>query len=72
MLLGYDVGDGRHKPCPHCGGRDRFRFDNHNIQAGDGGWICSQGIGETTGGDGLSFLMDHVSMQPKDALTKEI
>ena len=47
--LGYDVGDGRHKPCPHCGGRDRFRFDNHNIQAGDGGWICSQGTGETAG-----------------------
>ena len=66
--LGYDVGDGRHKPCPHCGGRDRFRFDNHNIKAGDGGWICSQGMGETTGGDGLSFLMDHVGMQPKDAL----
>lgn len=66
--LGYDVGDGRHKPCPHCGGRDRFRFDNHNIKAGDGGWICSQGMGETAGGDGLSFLMDHVGMQPKDAL----
>ncbi|MPX14688.1 DUF3987 domain-containing protein [Moraxella catarrhalis] len=66
--LGYDVGDGRHKPCPHCGGRDRFRFDNHNIKAGDGGWICSQGTGETIGGDGLSFLMDHVGMQPKDAL----
>lgn len=54
--LGYDVGDGRHKPCPHCGGRDRFRFDNHNIKAGDGGWICSQGMGETAGGDGRSGM----------------
>lgn len=66
--LGYDVGTGKHCPCPVCGGKDRFRFDNHNITEGDGGWICSQGNGDTTGGDGLSFLIDHAGMSAKDAI----
>ncbi|OOS03252.1 Protein of unknown function [Moraxella cuniculi DSM 21768] len=66
--LGYDVGTGKHCPCPVCGGHDRFRFDNHNITEGDGGWICSQGNGDTTGGDGLSFLIDHAGMSAKDAI----
>lgn len=30
---------GRHGPCPMCGGKDRFRFDN---KEGKGTWICSQ------------------------------
>ncbi|MBF0111090.1 MAG: hypothetical protein HQL76_18140, partial [Magnetococcales bacterium] len=30
--------DGRHGPCPICGGKDRFRFDNRD---GDGSWICT-------------------------------
>lgn len=67
--LGYAV-SGKHEPCPHCGGKDRFRFDNHNLVAGDGGWICSQGNGTTVGGDGLSFLIDHVGMSAKDAVHK--
>lgn len=29
---------GRHCPCPLCGGRDRFRFDNKD---GRGTWFCS-------------------------------
>lgn len=29
----------RHGPCPLCGGRDRFRFDN---KRGDGTWFCNQ------------------------------
>ncbi len=29
---------GRHCPCPICGGRDRFRFDNKD---GRGTWFCS-------------------------------
>lgn len=29
----------RHGPCPICGGRDRFRFDNKN---GDGTYFCNQ------------------------------
>lgn len=30
---------GRHGPCPTCGGKDRFRFDDI---LGNGTWICSQ------------------------------
>jgi putative DNA primase/helicase len=29
---------GKHGPCPVCGGRDRFRFDN---KQGAGTWICT-------------------------------
>lgn len=30
---------GKHGPCPMCGGKDRFRFDN---KGGDGTYFCSQ------------------------------
>jgi putative DNA primase/helicase len=30
---------GKHGPCPLCGGKDRFRFDD---KAGSGSYICSQ------------------------------
>lgn len=38
--LGMDPSylNGKHGPCPFCGGRDRWRFDDKN---GDGTWICS-------------------------------
>lgn len=39
----------RHGPCPFCGGRDRFRFDNRD---GDGSFICSN----CGAGDGFEFL----------------
>jgi hypothetical protein len=43
-----------HGPCPGCGGKDRFRFDNLN---GDGTFICSQGgLGEIAG-DGFELLV---------------
>ena len=29
----------RHGPCPLCGGKDRFRYDNKN---GDGTYYCNQ------------------------------
>ena len=29
---------GKHGPCPKCGGKDRFRFDNKD---GNGSWICT-------------------------------
>lgn len=29
----------RHGPCPMCGGKDRFRFDD---KGGNGTWICNQ------------------------------
>jgi len=48
---------GQHAPCPGCGGRDRFRFDDRN---GAGSWLCSQGGGGTISGDGLALIM-HVT-----------
>lgn len=55
MSLGIasDFLTGRHGPCPGCGGRDRFRFDDRN---GDGTFICSQGAGEPLAGDGFTLL----------------
>lgn len=31
--------NGKHQPCPVCGGTDRYRFTNHQ---GHGTWICNQ------------------------------
>lgn len=42
--------DGKHHPCPLCGGKDRFRFTNYN---GTGGYICSQ----CGNGSGFDLLM---------------
>lgn len=42
---------GRHGPCPMCGGRDRFRFDNKD---GKGTWFCSGSCGA---GDGMKLLL---------------
>lgn len=39
----------RHGPCPACGGRDRFRFDDRD---GRGTWICNQ----CGAGDGFRLL----------------
>jgi len=49
-LLGITVpANGQHGPCPTCGGKDRFRFDDKD---GRGSWICSQ-CGH---GDGLDLV----------------
>lgn len=40
---------GKHGPCPFCGGKDRFRFDDKH---GKGGWICSA----CGAGDGFSLV----------------
>lgn len=42
---------GRHKPCPMCGGKDRFRFIDHN---GSGSWVCNQC--QPKPGDGMDLL----------------
>ncbi|MCG9031806.1 DUF7146 domain-containing protein [Laribacter hongkongensis] len=46
----------QHGPCPGCGGRDRFRFDDRE---GRGTWICSGGGADPLAGDGLA-LVRHV------------
>jgi putative DNA primase/helicase len=40
----------KHGPCPYCGGKDRFRFDDKNES---GSYICSQ----CGAGDGFGLLM---------------
>jgi putative DNA primase/helicase len=45
----------KHGPCPGCGGKDRFRFDD---QGERGTWYCS-GSGEERSGDGFE-LLSHV------------
>ncbi len=48
--VGIDIPrDGKHGPCPTCGGKDRFRLDN---KGGRGTWICNQ----CGAGDGLTLV----------------
>ena len=47
----------RHQPCPICGGRDRYRFDDRD---GSGSWFCNQCGGKDHmggGGSGMDLLM---------------
>ena len=55
-----------HSPCPGCGGKDRFRFDDLN---GDGTFICSRGGRGEIAGDGFDLLMHASKVTAKgDAL----
>lgn len=54
ILLALDILDekqlsGRHCPCPMCGGKDRFRFDDN----GRGTWFCSH----CGAGNGVDLVM---------------
>lgn len=42
----------KHGPCPMCGGKDRWRFDN---KEGTGTWFCSN----CGAGDGVKLVMIH-------------
>jgi hypothetical protein len=67
-LFGIDAAilDGAHHPCPGCGGKDRFRFDDKD---GRGTWMCSQGGGSTIAGDGAELLIHaKVARDSTDAL----
>lgn len=46
---------GRQRPCPICGGKDRFRFDN---KEGRGTWICNS----CGAGDGIKLLLAKTGM----------
>jgi len=63
--LGVDSSslDGKHHPCPSCGGKDRFRFDN---KGGDGTYICNQ----CGAGDGFSLIKKLFNCSFKDAAFK--
>jgi len=45
----------KHGPCPGCGGKDRFRFDD---KSGRGTFVCGGG-GDITAGDGFT-LLEHI------------
>lgn len=51
----------KHGPCPVCGGKDRFRFDDKD---GKGTWFCSQqhggdsDNGNGSAGNGFALIMD--------------
>ncbi|EMM3526712.1 DUF927 domain-containing protein [Klebsiella oxytoca] len=48
--LGINIPEnGKHGPCPKCGGKDRFRFDNKD---GRGTWFCNQ----CGNGDGIDIV----------------
>lgn len=49
--------NGRHQPCPACGGTDRFRWSRDD---GPGGWFCNQCGGKDHqggAGSGIDLLM---------------
>jgi putative DNA primase/helicase len=49
----------KHQPCPLCGGKDRYRFDD---QSGTGSWYCNQCGGKDQhggAGNGMDMLMRH-------------
>jgi putative DNA primase/helicase len=57
----------KHQPCPLCGGKDRYRFDD---QDGTGSWFCNQcgGPSETGGGgSGIELLMRRTGWTFKEA-----
>lgn len=57
----------RHGPCPGCGGRDRFRFDNRD---GRGTFICSRGGNDELAGDGFALLEHVYGLSFADALRR--
>ena len=50
----------RHQPCPVCGGRDRYRFDDRD---GSGSYICTH----CGNGDGFSLVMHWLDCDYKTA-----
>lgn len=51
--LHNDVFNKKHQPCPHCGGKDRFRWTDKLNEEGDGGAICNVCGNDT----GIGWLM---------------
>ena len=53
----------KHQPCPACGGKDRFRYDDKD---GKGTFICSHW--ENGAGDGFGLVMHFLSCNFDEAL----
>ena len=58
--------DGKHHPCPVCGGVDRFRFDN---QDGTGSWFCGQHLPKQAG-YGLQLVREMLKCSIPEAMDK--
>ena len=54
----------KHGPCPACGGKDRFRFDNLQDR---GTFVCGRG-GDPIAGDGFALVQHLLDCNPADAL----
>lgn len=54
--------DGRHGPCPSCGGEDRFRLDRDSAERGS--YYCSQ----CGPGDGISLIRKVLGVDFKEAM----
>jgi putative DNA primase/helicase len=57
----------KHQPCPLCGGKDRYRFDD---QDGSGSWFCNKcGGPQQAGGagNGMDLLMRRTGWEFKEA-----
>lgn len=60
----------KHQPCPLCGGKDRYRFDDKD---GNGSWFCNKcgGKNESGGaGNGMELLMRRKSWDYQTAATE--
>lgn len=58
--LGVNILKNRHQPCPVCGGKDRFRFDDRE---GRGTWFCNQ----CGAGDGLALVTKALNVDISEA-----
>ncbi len=60
--------DGKHGPCPKCGGKDRFRFDDKD---GHGTWYCNQDCYNGKGyGDGFDLVSNCMNLSIVEAIIK--
>lgn len=63
--ISRDVLDGRHHPCPHCGGKDRFRLIDEDMGA-----VLCNGCFSEANGDGFSAVQWGRGIEFPDALTE--
>lgn len=56
-----------HGPCPICGGKDRFRFDNK----GRGSWFCNSDS-HGRAGDGFKLVMTYLGLDFVSAVRKVV
>jgi len=60
----------KHGPCPLCGGKDRYRFDDKD---GSGSWFCNKCGGKDHNGGagaGMDLLMRKMNLEFKDAIVE--